>query len=102
MARVLPTPGGVVRWIIRDMRRHPELWHSYCSGSARRKFKDGGELTVIFSTAYRLWSIGYLKRAACKHDEGTQFDLKPGRFHRWRLENAVRRLTARKIAEAVL
>lgn len=101
MPPVFKTPGGLVRWIIRDMRANPDAWHSYCYGSTRRKLEDGGELIVSFSTAYRLFSVEYLKRATCKHEEGTQLAMKPNRFHQWRLENAVRRLTALKIISKV-
>ena len=88
MPPVLHTPGGVVRWIIRDMLVHPWGWSMELT-DAVRNVKDGKRLRVR----------GDDGAVVVEQDEKPRLVfMRPGPVRRWRLQLAVRRLAAKKIA----
>jgi len=88
----LPTPGGVVRRLIRDMLLNAKVWEMDFT-EAVTKTAGGVEIrvcgeagTVICSTA---------------GEKPSRTMLVPGPFRAWRLKNAVRRLAAARISKVL-
>lgn len=94
MPPLFRTPGGVVRWIIRDMLVHQAAWHFQpISGEVVCKLPSGHTLCVDPGNFYAIYCINDQLRE--------RYVLRPGPFRAWRLSNAVRRLAARKISEVL-